>query len=150
MQTKFENFANEMKNVENYFGKNLSAEQMLAYHNACGHIPLMPLAEILKNIMKAKRPTPGQMPTPDDINAGWQCWKSAHPKQMVSERTPCEECHSTGFIWYRKFVESLGQTNEYCARCVLCENWQEQVHASVMSATTRDQVERLGYVVVKL
>ncbi len=125
-------FKDQMQRLSKYFGKPVNKDQKSEYLKSAGHIPIMAMTDIVDELIRGRRPTPGSFPTPQRIITLWFEWQKKNPSKIEKrfEFMDCADCNQTGMIWYRLFEKDLDYKVEMFFLCANCQNWKQHFQNS--------------------
>lgn len=103
-----------------YFGlKNIVDNSRLdLWFKEVQHIPSASMSYIQSMLFSEKETMPRNIPK--FVKDYYGQWLNANPDKVAyrNEHSVCDECRSTGFLWFKKH-----DGNIYVARCRNCRNW---------------------------
>lgn len=113
------------------------------------HIPSAALPYIQSMLFSEKDIMPRNMPK--FIKDFYGQWLNANPDKVAyrNEHSVCDECRSTGFIWFKKH-----DGNTYVCRCGRCQNWARALtpgakESGVPVMMIRDFILESGWTLIK-
>ena len=123
-----ENFEIALKKAESWFKKTLTSDQVETYYEHLSFIPDMAIVDIVNDLIKGTKPSPGNFPTINDMFSGWYKWQNDHPSMIHKQKkTNCLECDGHGWLWFRPKPEEGCYPYEYIVGCEVCKNRQVDI-----------------------
>lgn len=119
----YDDFETFLSDLVEYFGYKqiYSPEKKQRWFERIKHIPEEALEHIKGLIFDNQASLPRNIPM--HMKSNYIDWKRLNPGKIMKEQAErCDDCGSTGFLWYTEKIDGL--VYEKMAVCAACDNWK--------------------------